>query len=233
MKKLLGQFEMLKLFIKKMGNKYLEKRNLTICQTVEEREWKYDRESIYGDFIRNSILELVSEEIYSKNVSGSIAEVGVYKGGFSRIINVLFPDRKLYLFDTFAGFAERDLEVEYKSKFSSNKAGYLGDTSVNNVKSLLTYPENCIFKIGYFPETAKGITEPFVFVSIDVDLYNPTKEALNFFYPLLTKPGYIFIHDYGIKKFRGTTQAVKEFCSKYEIALLPLSDRGGTAVIMK
>lgn len=42
--------------------------------------------------------------IYSNNISGCVAEVGVFQGEFASVINKNFPDRKLYLFDTFEGF---------------------------------------------------------------------------------------------------------------------------------
>ena len=44
----------------------------------------------------------------------------------------------------------------------------------------MTYPNNCIIKKGFFPDTAIGRGTIF-FVSIDVDLYNPIYNALEFF----------------------------------------------------
>ena len=56
------------------------------------------------NYIRISTLELVAQEIYDNNVPGSIAEVGVYKGQFAKYMNEVFPEKTLYLFDTFEGF---------------------------------------------------------------------------------------------------------------------------------
>ena len=47
----------------------------------------------------------------------------------------------------------------------------------------------CLFKKGYFPESAHGIDEKFAFVSLDLDLYKPTLEGLRFFYPKMIKGG--------------------------------------------
>jgi hypothetical protein len=61
------------------------------------------------DYVRYSSLELVAREIYENKISGNVAELGVYQGGFAQYINQIFPDRKLYLFDTFEGFNESDV----------------------------------------------------------------------------------------------------------------------------
>ena len=46
---------------------------------------------------------------------------------------------------------------------------------------------------------------------INVDLYEPTKDSLDFFYPRLVKNGVIICNDYGSCKFPGAKKAVDEF----------------------
>ena len=61
-------------------------------------------EAIYQseyDYVRFKLLELLTEQIQQQNIHGNLAEVGVFRGSFARVINALFPDRTLYLFDTF------------------------------------------------------------------------------------------------------------------------------------
>lgn len=86
-----------------------------------------------------------------RDTSGACAEVGVFQGDTARIINQAFADRKLYLFDTFSGFDERDVETEKKAGFSEAKAGDYRDTSVERVLEKMKYPNQCIIKKGYFP----------------------------------------------------------------------------------
>ena len=57
------------------------------------------------DSIRVCSLHAVAEEIHSKSVNGNVAELGVYQGEFAKHIHGMFPDRSLYLFDTFQGFS--------------------------------------------------------------------------------------------------------------------------------
>ena len=97
----------------------------------------------------------------------------------------------------------------------------------------MPFPQQCIIKQGYFPNTVIDLQEVFAFVSIDADLYDPIYAGLNYFYPLLSKGGCIFIHDYNNDGYKGAKQAVRQFCSENNISFLPLPDSAGTAIIMK
>ena len=195
-----------------------------------QRERKIDRN--YMDYIRLATLELIADEIKSKNISGAVAELGVYKGKFARYINKYFPERDLYLFDTFEGFDKADINTEVEKGFSDGNQDF-SNTSVEQVLKLMPFPGKCIIKKGFFPETAKGLKEEYVFVSIDTDLYDPIYNGLNYFYPLLKKGGYIFIHDYNNDGYKGAKKAVGRFCKENDINIMPLPDSAGTAVICK
>lgn len=186
----------------------------------------------YFDYIRLSTLELVSHQINAKGLTGNVAELGVYKGKFARYINTYFPDRQLYLFDTFEGFDNRDVTKEKQENFSSGEQDF-SDTSVAAVVALMPYPGNCVPVKGFFPESAKGIEDSFVFVSLDADLYEPIYAGLQFFYPRLAKGGYIFIHDFNNDLYRGARKAVEQFCLEQNIGFVPLPDSGGSAIIAK
>ena len=186
----------------------------------------------YMDYIRLSTLELISYEINHNNIKGSLAELGVYKGKFARYINYYFPDRKLYLFDTFRGFDEADIKSELQNTYSTGAQDF-SNTSVKQVLSKMPFPDQCIIKEGYFPDTAMGLSEEFVFVSIDADLYEPIYKGLQYFYPNLKKGGYIFVHDYNNDVYKGARKAVEKFCSENELNKLPLPDSCGTSVLMK
>ena len=59
--------------------------------------------------VRLAALRLIADQIRERNAAGQTAELGVYQGAFAAEIGRLFPDRRLYLFDTFEGFDEQDL----------------------------------------------------------------------------------------------------------------------------
>lgn len=158
---------------------------------------------------------------YALNLSGCTAEAGVFQGEFASVINQCFSDRKLYLFDTFEGFDERDILIERKNQFSDACAGNLNTTSETFVLGRMPYPQNCIIKKGYFPETTEGISDRFCYVNLDLDLYKPTLEGLRFFYPLMVQGGIITVHDYFSFGYQGVCEAVKEFLNETSDLIVP------------
>ena len=55
--------------------------------------------------VRLAVLRLYAQQIREKNVPGAVAELGVFRGDFSEEINREFPDRQIFLFDTFQHFS--------------------------------------------------------------------------------------------------------------------------------
>lgn len=168
----------------------------------------------YVDFqvrARTTFLRDYAQIVYHEGMTGSVAEAGVFQGEFASIINKYFPDRELYLFDTFAGFDSRDIVFEKTKNYSDAVEGHLGITSERIVLDKMEYPNKCIICKGYFPESARGIHENFVFVNLDMDLYKPTLEGLRFFWPLLVPGGIIVIHDFFSSGYEGVNAALYEF----------------------
>jgi hypothetical protein len=71
-------------------------------------------------------------------------------------------------------------------------------------RRLHSYPAVKIYP-GRFPQTAAGLSAArFSFVHLDVDVYQSTRDALEYFYPRLTAQGALLAHDYasaaGVKK---------------------------------
>jgi O-methyltransferase len=212
--------------------KTLQKRNIVVAASLDYLERKRSIDKNYFDYIRLASLELASHEINRRELEGNVAELGVYKGKFAKYINAYFPERSLYLFDTFEGFDERDVSSEKHQNFSSGSQDF-SDTSIAAVLTLMPYPQRCIPVKGYFPGSASSIEDKFVFVSLDADLYEPIYAGLAFFYPRLVKGGYVFIHDFNNDNYKGARKAVEQFCAEQHIAYFPLPDSGGSAVIMK
>ena len=172
---------------------------------------------------RRIFLKSWAAMIQEKIRYGACAEVGVFEGDFAKYINEYFPERKLYLFDTFEGFDSRDVREE--SKFSAAKAGDYNNTSVEEVLSKMPFSEKCFICKGYFPETAEGIKEQFLFVNLDVDLYLPTYNGLNWFSKRMVQDGIILVHDYFADNFRGPKEAVDRFLSENkDLRILPIGD---------
>lgn len=169
-----------------------------------------------------------------KDIEGAVAELGVFQGEFSKVLNAVFPRRKLYLFDTFNGFDERDIQMENETGLSKAYKEEFQNTSIQMVLDKLSNPSQVIIKEGYFPDTTIGIQETFALVSIDVDLYTPTYEGLKWFIKRMNKGAIILLHDYGNQRFQGVKKAVEDYEKEYgSLVLVELCDLHGTAIIIK
>lgn len=186
------------------------------------------------DLVRRDMLVLLMRDIETRDVPGSLVELGVYRGETARILHHYLPDRTLHLFDTFSGFDRRDVTNESEVTGANTKSGQFGDTSVESVRKYVR-PRNANvqFHPGVFPESCGHDlrNERFALVHLDADLHGPTLAGLEVFYPLVSPGGYIVVHDYNA--WHGARQATDEFLAdKPEIAV-PMPDKSGSAVIVR
>lgn len=199
----------------------------------------YFDDSDFRMWPRVAALEAAAREIYKNNVKGAIAECGVFRGWFSNYMSRFMPDRKLYLFDTFSGFDNRDIddaEDEMSGQFRSIQN--FDDTSIEVALNNIAYKFNAIVRKGYFPDSTRGgaeENEKFAFVSLDTDLYKPIMAGLEFFWEKLNPGGTIFVHDFGYSKLSGARKATLEFCKKMSIGYVRIQEdnKNATAVITK
>lgn len=204
-----------------------------LCKDYEIPAFKIDNSfSKICVLARINFLRSFSYVVKESQLKGCVAELGVFKGEFAKFINKYFEDRKLFLFDTFEGFDERDLKSENKQ---TQKLGIeFKNTSMQLVESKMPYAQNVIFKKGWFPQSAAGLEdEKFCFVNLDADLYEPILAGLEFFYPKMTKGGVILIHDYFYDSdvgYPGVKKAVSEFCLKNNISFMPIGDEISIAI---
>lgn len=189
-------------------------------------------ERSYRDKVRFYNLWFQVEQLKKNNISGAFAELGVHKGETARAIHHMDQDRMFYLFDTFEGFVKEDLDQE-KQTDDRFTASMFADTSIDEVKQYIEGNDNLHFKQGFFPKTAEGLeNETFSLVNIDADLYAPTIEALNFFYPRLNKGGVIIVHDYN-HNWDGIPKAIGEFIGSIPESLVEIPDWQGSVMIIK
>ncbi len=148
-------------------------------------------------------------------------ECGCWKGHSSYMISRILQENRFsgsfHIFDSFeGGLSERTDEdridgreqtpeeiAREKAHFSSTEAEL--KHTVEGFHFVKTYK-------GWIPERFPEVTDrTFAFVHIDVDLYQPTLDSLEFFYPRLEPGGVIVVDDYGYTQFPGARRAVDEF----------------------
>ncbi len=174
----------------------LLRRNLTIvpADTLQQPEVR----DLIAETRKATAMVLLDAEAYNiyaaarqtAKVPGIIAEVGVYRGGSARLICAVKGSRDLHLFDTFAGLPEAG---EHDAKFQ--KGGFA--SSIDEVRNFLSPFPGVHFHQGLFPATAAGLEDlRFSFVHLDVDLYESTRAALEWFYPRMNRGSILISHDY-------------------------------------
>lgn len=218
-----------------------DRYNYFVTQGLVSPTQRYDHKafmegtlwSVSTDVVRAAALDLAAREIAETGVEGAVAEVGVFQGDFAQLINRRFPDRTLYLFDTFEGFDAGDVAAETEQGTSEIPHTF-AHTSEDLALSKLPHRDRAVVRKGWFPESAAGLEdETFCFVSLDVDLHRPMAAALEWFYPRLSPGGCIFVHDYNNDQYRGVKKALRKVAPAHGMAYALLPDAGGTAVVTK
>ncbi|OFW54467.1 MAG: hypothetical protein A2163_07170 [Actinobacteria bacterium RBG_13_35_12] len=167
-------------------------------------------------------IKVFKEELKKVGI-GNMAEVGVYMGGTAKIMAEMCPISEIYLFDTFEGLPYIDKE-NGDGLTEHLKIGDMKEATLEIAEKNLKQFKNIHIYKGIFPETSEPIKDKkFIFVHIDTDIYQATKEALEFFYPRTN--GTIIIHDY--KHHKGVSKATDEFCQEKGLKIEVRSPRQG------
>jgi O-methyltransferase len=158
----------------------------------------YDRKYTLQNLVRSVI-----------NLEGDIAEAGVYKGASAYLMckeNLIKPESKVYLFDSFQGLSKPKL-----ADGNYWKEGVFS-TPVSELATTLRKFNNYFVLEGWIPSRYNEIEDKkFKFVHIDVDLFEPTFDSISFFYHRVVSGGMILLDDYGFYSCPGAKKAVDKF----------------------
>jgi O-methyltransferase len=180
------------------------------------------------DYFRYSTLGLALQRLRDEDVPGALAEVGVWRGETSRFLHSVLPDRELHLFDTFEGFPGRDLPPgTTDTRFR--------DTSEAAVRARVGPSPRIQLHPGFVPETLAAVAEErFAFALLDLDLYEPTRASLEFFYERLSPGGYLVVHDYNnTESDWACKRAFDAFLEGRPERVVELGDVWGSALIRR
>jgi O-methyltransferase len=186
------------------------------------------------DTVRRDMIILLLRELVARKIDGDMAELGVYRGLSARLIHHYLPERKLYLFDTFTGFDERDVKAELAATGRKTDRTAFSQTEVKKALAHIA-PLNSNVEVfpGFFPESAPAFLarKKFAFVHLDADLHDPILAGLSFFYGKVVPGGFILVHDYN--SWLGARKAVTEFFRDKPETPIPMPDKSGSALILK
>ena len=179
--------------------------NATWAQDVEFRA-AWSRFPEENNLIHDRRFNLYGISKAVSHIPGDIAECGVRFGRGAYIMLAASPGKHLYGFDSFAGLSEPTEEDEgtqwAKHDFASDEA-----RARRNLEG-----QNATLLKGWIPERFRDVADKqFSLVHIDVDLYQPTRDSLEFFWPRLSAGGALVCDDYGSLGCPGAKRAVDEF----------------------
>lgn len=136
---------------------------------------------------------------------GIICEVGVYKGGSLKYLAELFPDRKVYGFDTFEG-----LPKEHWDEDEHHEPGDFGDTDIKSVAKFVNSKSVYLIQ-GLFPDSAPDPQiKDVALVHIDTDFYKSIAACIEYFVPRMAKGGLMIFDDYQWANCYGVERAIEE-----------------------
>ncbi|HEX8263166.1 MAG TPA: TylF/MycF/NovP-related O-methyltransferase [Allosphingosinicella sp.] len=158
-------------------------------------------------------------------VKGDTAECGVFQGSSSWLICSANRGRGRthHLFDSFEGL----------SKPGAEDGTYWtpGDLAAGEqivLEKLSPFADELSFHKGWIPDRFADVEEKtFSFVHVDVDLYQPTRDSIAFFYPRLAPGAILLCDDYACSTCPGATQAADEFLADKPEKMMALDAGGG------
>jgi len=186
-----------------------------------------------------SLVQLVNKVLKQEKIYDFV-ECGCWRGHSSYIIaNLIIKKKKnikFHIFDSFEGLSPSDKNdgffykqsSEYKSKLTEHfrsSEDFLRNDVLKNFNFVRTYR-------GWIPSRFNEIkNNKFSFVHIDVDLYKPTIDTLDFFFPKLVKGGIIVCDDYNSSQFPGATKAWDQYFKKKNYNFFYEQPFGGCFII--
>jgi hypothetical protein len=180
-----------------------------------------------------------------KDMPGSIAEVGVFIGNglftWTKMMETFFPGnrgKKVFGFDNFSGYSQDitvhderaieyikslvgDFDISYDLVSKLEKLHNL-DSLIPGVERVKIYNDELSSAINKFKNENIGVRLKLLVV--DVNLYKPTKLALEGLYDLVVPGGVIALRGYGVKPWEGESMAVDEFLKEKGINKLSSFD---------
>jgi hypothetical protein len=206
-----------------------EDLKLWLCDDAFHAQYrKFDTRNLRSAERKFAVRELVRS---LADVPGDTAECGCYEGATSYFICRERGRGPHHVFDSFAGLSAPDANdvPDHTSAFAWREGDLSTSEEVAREK-LAEFPF-VRFYPGWIPERFGEVGDrTFCFVHIDVDLYQPTRDSLQFFYPRLETGGMIVCDDYGFTNCPGAKRACDEFVAEVPERLIHLPTGQGLII---
>ena len=163
----------------------------------------------------------------TRQVEGDYAECGVYRGGSAALLCSAGGawNKHVHLFDSFEGLSE---PLESESHHWS-----AGDLTVSQelLESNLAEFDNYTVYPGWIPGRFSDVADrKFSFVHVDVDLEEPTRDSIEFFFPRMSQGAVLLMDDHGYTTCPGARKAALDYFESNNEEVLDLATGQGLVV---
>jgi predicted O-methyltransferase YrrM len=192
-------------------------------------------------YLRQALLFQCLAAATRDGVPGDFAECGCFRGQstfwMARLLESRGRKDRLHAFDSFQGLSE------FMPEDTADGLDR-GPEWIARVRKHFAFPEAQFREVmrrfdfvevhpGWIPETFETVADrKFALVHVDVDLYEPTRNCLDFFYSRLSTGGFIVIDDYNARDYPGANIAVDRFVHANRPPFV-LAGQAGAFVIRK
>lgn len=148
-----------------------------------------------------------------KGLAGHAAECGVREGRSTFfMLNGLGGGKQLQLFDSFEGVSSPAAEDLRPDGDTHWRKGLLAASEAKPRANLRDFASAIQVHQGWIPERFADVEdERFCLVHMDVDLFEPTRDSVAFFYSRMVPNGIMVCDDYGFESCPGAKRAIDEF----------------------
>jgi hypothetical protein len=168
----------------------------------------------------NSVEDPINERLYilqqfakrQKKLNSNFVEIGIYSG-MSMYFMADYCTKSFFGIDSFEGVSEPTpgIDTDYFVKGSLS-------SDISNAQNYLKKFNNINLIKGWVPEILKTLPDlKYSLVHIDVDLYIPTKESIEYFWDKLLPDGVLICDDFGSSKTIGAKKAMIDFFGRENI----------------
>lgn len=194
---------------------------------------------------RQFALHLATRYVVEQKIPGDFVECGVWRGGSSMMAahtlrELGATDRKIYLYDTFAGMSaptEHDVNLhgsQADALWNQRQSGAVNTwcyASLEDVRANMGsvgYPsDKLVYVQGKVEDTIPGtLPEQIALLRLDTDFYESTAHELEHLFPRLSKLGILILDDYG--HWKGARKATDAYFEKHglKVFLSPIDYSG-------
>ena len=188
---------------------FLEDATFNACYGDLRREWFPNADVD----VRWRMWLLTQIARHCSSLAGDFAEFGVYRAGCAFMIfstGAFADSKRFFLFDTFTGIPVEELSA---AEVDAGLARAHADTSVAYVRQRLApWSERIVLVAGDVNATlSEAEVEELAFVHMDLNAAEPTRIALDFAFPRLSKGAMILFDDYGWKGLEAQREVIDAF----------------------